>query len=85
MAASDQDAERLGKFSRMYFDWERLARSLPRVIIDAMDRLEVGQFAIRLEHQNLKSAVDRLVGGLFISSLMLSSAMLIGHDVPPIV
>jgi ubiquinone biosynthesis protein len=75
---------RFRKFSRMYFDWERLAQSLPRVIFDAMDRLEDGQFAIRLEHQNLKSAVDRLVGGLFISSLLLSSSMLIGHDVPPI-
>ena len=75
---------RFKKFSRMYFDWERLAQTIPRVIFDAMDRLEDGQFAIRLEHQNLKSAVDRLVGGLFISSLLLSSAMLIGHDIPPI-
>ena len=74
---------RLKKFKQMYFDWERLAQSLPHVIFEAMDRLEDGQFAVRLEHQNLKSAVDRLVGGLFISSLLLSSAMLIGHDVPP--
>ncbi len=74
---------RLKKFNQMYFDWERLAQSIPRVIFDAMDRLEDGQFAVRLEHQNLKSAVDRLVGGLFISSLLVSSAMLIGHDVPP--
>ena len=74
---------RLKKFKQMYFDWERLAQSLPHVIFNAMDRLEDGQFAVRLEHQNLKSAVDRLVGGLFISSLLVSSAMLIGHDVPP--
>lgn len=74
---------RFKRLSRMYADWERLAQSIPRVVFDAMDKLERGQFAIRLEHRNLKSAVDRLVGGFFVSALLLASALLISRNVPP--
>lgn len=72
------------KFSRTFVDWERLAETIPRVILNTMDRLDDGQLAIRLEHRNLKSAVNRLMGGLFISSLLLSSALLISRNVPPL-
>jgi ubiquinone biosynthesis protein len=74
---------RFKKLRQMFVDWERLAELIPRVMLNAMDRLEDGQLAIRLEHRNLKSAVNRLIGGLFISSLLLSSTLLISHDVPP--
>ena len=53
-------------------------------MLNAMDRLEDGQLAIRLEHRNLKSAVNRLIGGVFISSLLLSSTLLISRNVPPL-
>jgi ubiquinone biosynthesis protein len=76
---------RFKKLSRMFVEWERLAESVPRVILNAMDRLEDGQLAIRLEHRNLRSAVNRLIGGLFISSLLLSSTLLISQNVPPLV
>jgi ubiquinone biosynthesis protein len=75
---------RFKKLSRMFVEWERLAESVPRVVLNAMDRLEDGQLAIRLEHRNLKSAVNRLIGGLFISSLLLSSTLLISRNVPPL-
>jgi len=75
---------RFKKLSHLFGDWERLAEALPRAILSAMDRLEDGQFAIRLEHRNLKSTVNRLIGGLFISSLLLSSALLISRSVPPL-
>jgi ubiquinone biosynthesis protein len=75
---------RFKKLSRMFIEWERLAEAIPRVILNAMDRLEDGQLAIRLEHRNLKSAVNRLMGGLFISSLLLSSALLMSRNVPPL-
>ena len=74
---------RFKKLSRMFVEWERLAESVPRVVLNALDRLEDGQLAIRLEHRNLKSAVNRLIGGLFISSLLLSSTLLISRNVPP--
>jgi ubiquinone biosynthesis protein len=75
---------RLKKLGRTLADWERLAESIPRVLMDALDRLEGGHLAIRLEHRNLKSAVNRLVGGIFISALLLSSALIIGRNVPPV-
>jgi ubiquinone biosynthesis protein len=75
---------RLKKLSRMFVEWERLAESVPRVVMNAMDRLEDGQLAIRLEHRNLKSVVNRLIGGLFISALLLSSTLLISRNVPPL-
>jgi ubiquinone biosynthesis protein len=75
---------RLKKLSRMFVEWERLAESAPRVMLNALDRLEDGQLAVRLEHRNLKSAVNRLIGGLFISSLLLSSTLLISRNVPPL-
>jgi ubiquinone biosynthesis protein len=75
---------RFKKLSHLFVDWERLAEAVPRVILNAVDRFEDGQFAIRLEHRNLKSAVNRLIGGLFISSLLLSSALLITRNVPPL-
>ena len=75
---------RFKKISHLFGDWERLAEAIPRAILNAMDRFEDGQFAIRLEHRNLKSAVNRLIGGLFISSLLLSSALLISRNVPPL-
>jgi ubiquinone biosynthesis protein len=76
---------RFKKLRMMYVDWEKLALSIPRVLFNAMDRIEEGHFAIRLEHRNLKSVVNRLVGGIFISALLLASALLIGHNVPPVV
>jgi ubiquinone biosynthesis protein len=75
---------RVKKFRRMFVEWERLAESAPRVMMNALDRLEDGQLAVRLEHRNLKSAVNRLIGGLFISSLLLSSTLLISQNVPPL-
>ena len=49
-----------------------------------IDRLDRGNFAIRLEHEHLKSAANRLVVGLFVSSLLVASAILIARDVPPL-
>ena len=74
---------RAKKLRRMLGEWERVAESAPRVVLNALDRLEDGQLAVRLEHRNIKSAVNRLIGGLFISSLLLSSTLLISRDVPP--
>lgn len=68
---------------RLLADWERMAESIPRVVQTTLDRLEDGNFAIRLQHQHLKSAANRLIVGLFISALLLASAILISRDVPP--
>jgi ubiquinone biosynthesis protein len=60
-----------------------LALALPRIISRLIDRLERGNFAVQLEHQHLKSAANRLVVGLFVSSLLLGSSILLAQNVPP--
>lgn len=74
---------RLKKLAHLYGDWEDLAQSVPKVARNMLDRMDQGRFAIRIEHQHLKSGVNRLVVGLFISSLLIASAILIARGVPP--
>jgi ubiquinone biosynthesis protein len=75
----------LRQFRRLFVDWERAAEAIPKVTSRLLDRLEQGHFAIHLEHQHLKSAVNRLVVGLFVSALLLGSSILIASDVPPMI
>jgi ubiquinone biosynthesis protein len=68
---------------RLYSDWERAAEELPKAISTVVERLENGTFSIQLEHQHLKGAMNRLVGGLFISALLVGSTVLMAQNVPP--
>ena len=70
---------------RLYDDWERTTEAVPKVLANLIDCLEQGRFAINVEHQHLKSAANRLVVGMFISALLVASAILIVRDVPPLV
>lgn len=75
---------RLKNLRRLYSEWERMAESVPRIALNIVDRLDKGSFAIRLEHRHLKSAANRLVVGLFVSALLVASAILIARNVPPL-
>jgi ubiquinone biosynthesis protein len=68
----------------LYADWQRMAETAPRVITTMLDRLDTGNFIVRLEHRYLKSSVRRLVTGLFMSALLLASAILIVHSGLPL-
>jgi ubiquinone biosynthesis protein len=74
---------RLKELRRIWQDWQRTAESIPKAITNMVDRLETGKFSISLEHQHLKSAANRVVVGMFISSLLIGSSVLIAHDMPP--
>jgi len=76
---------RVRNLRRLYGDWERILESAPKIGLDIVDRLEKRKFAVRLEHRHLKSAADRLVVGLFISSLLIASTILIARSIPPLV
>jgi ubiquinone biosynthesis protein len=76
---------RLKNLRRLYGDWERMTETVPRVVLNTMDRLENGKFAVRLEHRHLKSAANRVVVGLFVSSLLLASSILIARNMPPLI
>jgi ubiquinone biosynthesis protein len=76
---------RLKNLFRLYGDWERMTEAVPRVVLNTMDRLENGKFAVRLEHRHLKSAANRVVVGMFVSSLLLASSILIVRNMPPLI
>jgi ubiquinone biosynthesis protein len=62
-----------------------MTETVPRVVLNTMDRLENGKFAVRLEHRHLKSAANRVVVGMFVSSLLLASSILIVRNMPPLI
>jgi ubiquinone biosynthesis protein len=75
---------RLKSARKMYADLERMAESLPRVVANLVERFDAGKFVLRMEHRHLKSATNRLVAGILIGSFLLASALLIAHNVRPL-
>ena len=64
-------------------DWELLAESIPRSFNNLLEQLQSGDFAVRIKHPPLETSVNRLVYGLCTSALLLASALLWIHEVPP--
>jgi ubiquinone biosynthesis protein len=73
----------LRKVKRMRRDWEMLAESVPRGVNNLLEQLQSGDFAVRIKHPPLETSVNRLVYGLCTSALLLASALLWIHQVPP--
>ena len=73
----------LRKAKRLRRDWELLAESVPRGFTNLLEQLQSGDFAVRIKHPPLETSVDRLVYGLCTSALLLASALLWIHEVPP--
>jgi ubiquinone biosynthesis protein len=73
----------LRKLKRMRRDWEMLAESIPRGVNTLLEQLQSGQFAVRIKHPPLETSIIRMVYGLCTSALLLASALLWIHEVPP--
>ena len=73
----------LRKAKRLRWDWELLAESIPHTVNNLLEQLQSGDLAVRVKHPPLETSVNRLVYGLCTSALLLGSAMLWVHDVPP--
>jgi len=73
----------LRKAKRVKRDWEMLANSIPRGFNNLLDQLQSGHFAVRVKHPPLETSVNRMVYGLCTSALLLASALLWVHNVPP--
>jgi ubiquinone biosynthesis protein len=71
------------KAKRVGRDWELLAETVPRGLHTLLKQLQSGQFAVRIKHPPLEASVDRIVFGLCTSALLLASALLWIHEVPP--
>jgi len=73
----------LRKARRVRRDWELLAASIPRGVNNLLDQLQGGEFAVRVKHKPLETSANRMVFGLCTSALLVSSALLWIHDIPP--
>ncbi|MGA2582533.1 MAG: AarF/UbiB family protein [Tepidisphaeraceae bacterium] len=73
----------LRKAKRLRRDWEVLAESIPRSFNNLLEQLQSGHFAVRVKHPQLEKSASRLVFGLCTSALLLASALLWIHEVPP--
>jgi ubiquinone biosynthesis protein len=73
----------LRKAKRLRREWEMLAESIPRGFNNLLEQLQSGHFAVRVKHPPLEKSVNRMVYGLCTSALLLASALLWVHAVPP--
>jgi ubiquinone biosynthesis protein len=73
----------LRKLKRLRREWDLLAESAPRGLNNLLEQLQSGDFAVRIKHPPLETSVNRLVYGLCTSALLLASALLWIHEVPP--
>jgi ubiquinone biosynthesis protein len=71
------------KVNRRRRDWQLLAETIPRRINALLAQLQTGNVAARVKHPQLEKSVNRLAYGLCASALLLASAMLWVHQVPP--
>jgi ubiquinone biosynthesis protein len=73
----------LRKAKRLRRDWELLAESIPRGFNNLLEQLQSGDFSVRVKHPPLEKSVNRMVFGLCTSALLIASALLWIHQVPP--
>jgi ubiquinone biosynthesis protein len=76
-------ARRMRKLRDLLQEWEALGRALPRSLADIIQQVRNGRIEVHLEHNRLLTAANRLVLGLLTSALIVSSAMILAHPVPP--
>jgi len=73
------------RFQRGFRDWDRLIQALPRDLNEMLQRILTGTLTVRIEHRRLEPVVNRLVLGLFTSSLFLGSSLLWSMKAPPLI
>jgi ubiquinone biosynthesis protein len=73
----------LRRAKRLRKDWELLGESIPRSLSSLLDQLQSGNLTVRQRQPRLEAAVNRLVVGLCLTALLLASAMIWVHQVPP--
>ena len=73
------------RLQHAYHDWERLARYLPHDLHGILCGVRDGNLSIRLDHRHLDPVINRLVLGLLTAALFVSSSLLWGMRVPPLI
>jgi ubiquinone biosynthesis protein len=77
-------ARRLKKMRRAYMELEHLAAILPRRVMDIVEKVQMGEFDVHLDHRGFGPSVNRLVLGMLASALFLGSSLMLSQRVPPL-
>ena len=77
-------ARQMQKMRRLYMEVEHLAEVLPGRILDILEQVQSGKFDVHLDHRGLGPSVNRLVLGMLASSLFLGGALMLSHEVTPV-
>lgn len=72
------------KLRKLYVEVEELVEILPRRMMEILEQVRRGTFAVHLDHQGLAPSVNRLVFGMVTSALFLGSSILLSMEVPPV-
>jgi ubiquinone biosynthesis protein len=64
-------------------DWSRLLKAVPRETVALFERTQRGELQIHVEQHGLQGPLNRLVYGILVAALLLSSAMLWAASAPP--
>lgn len=72
------------KLRKIIADVEELIEVLPRRLMDTLEQVRRGTFAVNLDHRGLQPSVNRLVFGMITSALFLGSALMLSLKVPPV-
>jgi ubiquinone biosynthesis protein len=72
------------KLRKIFVDFEELVEVLPRRVMETLEQVRRGTFAVNLDHRGLQPSVNRLVFGMITSALFLGSALMLSLKVPPV-
>ena len=64
-------------------DWTRLLKAVPRETVALFERTQRGELQIHVEQHGLQGPLNRLVYGMLVAALLLSSALLWAASAPP--
>jgi ubiquinone biosynthesis protein len=70
---------------RSYRDWENLAKTLPGALASLASRARDGRFETQVEVPRLGFLVNRSVQGGLSAALLISSALLLSEETPPLI
>jgi ubiquinone biosynthesis protein len=82
-ALSEQKLSQL--MMRSYRDWEKLAKTLPGALASLASRARDGRFETQVEVPRLGFLVNRSVQGGLSAALLISSALLLSEEAPPLI
>jgi ubiquinone biosynthesis protein len=72
------------KIHRISWELENLLEKLPTQVSGLLDLVQEGKLDVQLSHRGLSPSINRLVVGIWASSLFLGSSVLLAYKVPPL-